>query len=224
MAVIDSVIRRSRNLFFKAYTWCVRHRFRSLQTYLDPRSEITNPHCISIGYGAIIRPYVWIYAITDDHGRKGAFAPSIEIGNYASIGRFSHITASHSVKLEEYVFVNEGVLITDSIHGYHDIGTPIIKQPLISRGPVVIGSGTWVGNGAKIIGPVRIGRNCVVGANAFINRDVPDYSMVVGVPGRIVKRFDTESQKWVAVSASEGSASAVPVIGSARADEPTLIA
>ena len=88
----------------------------------------------------------------------------------------------------------------------------------------MIGNGTWVGNGAKIIGPGRIGRNCVVGANAFINRDVPDYSMIVGVPGRIVKRFDTESQKWVAVSASEGSASAVPVIGSARADEPTLIA
>jgi acetyltransferase-like isoleucine patch superfamily enzyme len=196
MAVVDYVIRRSRNLCFKAYTWCIRHRFRSLQTCLDPRAEITNPHFISIGYGVVIRPYVWIYAITDNLDQKEAFSPSIEIGNYASIGRFSHITASNHVKLEDYVFVNEGVLITDSIHGYHDIGTPIIKQPLVSRGPIVIGSGTWVGNGAKIIGALKIGRNCVVGANAVVNRDVPDYCMVVGIPGKIVRRFDPNSHQW----------------------------
>lgn len=199
MAVVNYLLRRLVNFYFKAYTLCVRHRFRILQTYLDPRLEVTNPQCVSIGYGVIIRPFVWIYAITDDQEHKQVFAPSIEIGNYCSIGRFSHITASNYVKLEDYVFVNEGVLITDSIHGYHDIKTPIIKQRLISRGPIVIGSGTWVGNGAKIVGEVRIGRNCVVGANAFVNRDVPDYCMVVGIPGRIVRRFDPELQKWVAV-------------------------
>lgn len=196
------LVRRIVNLCSKASTLLVRHRFRSLQTHLDPRVEITNPEHISIGYAVIIRPFVWIYAITDDQERKGAFTPSIEIGDYSSIGRFCHITASNHVKLEEYVFINEGVLITDSIHGYHDITTPIIRQPLISRGPIVIGRGTWVGNGAKIVGKVTIGRNCVVGANAFVNRDVPDYCMVVGIPGRVVRRFDPGLQKWVAVEDS----------------------
>jgi acetyltransferase-like isoleucine patch superfamily enzyme len=164
--------------------------------------EIKNPQFITIGSGVSIRPYVWIYAITDDWELKGVFVPSIEIGNYCSIGRFCHITGSNQVILEDDVLIGEGVLIHDSNHGYEDITTPIIKQPLVSRGPIVIGKGTWIGNGAKVVGKVSIGRNCVVGANAFVNGDVPDYCMVVGAPARIVKRFDPESGQWLAVNES----------------------
>jgi acetyltransferase-like isoleucine patch superfamily enzyme len=192
-------MRRARNLYFKTYTLLVKHRFRALKTHLDPRVEITNPQFVSIGYGAIIRPYSWIYAIRGDREVKDVFIPSIEIGNYCSIGRFCHITASNQVILEDYVLIGEGVLIADNIHGYEDIKTPIIRQALVSRGPIVIGNGTWIGNGARIVGKARIGRNCVIGANAFVNRDVPDYCMVVGIPGRIVKRFDSKLECWLAV-------------------------
>lgn len=195
----SDMVRRVRNAYVKAYTWFVKHRFRSLKSHLDPRVEITNPQFVSIGYGVTIRPLSWLYAIKDDRELEDVFMPSIVIGNYCNIGRFCHITASNQVILEDYVFINEGVLITDSIHGYEDIRTPIIRQPLVSRGPVVIGSGTWIGNGARIVGKARIGRNCVIGANTFVNRDIPDYCMVVGVPGRIVKRYDSNVERWLAV-------------------------
>lgn len=166
---------------------------------LDPRVEITNPRYISIGAKVSIRPYTWIYAITNDRGNKNVFEPEIIIKDGVSIGRFCHITCSNQLILEEDVFITESVLLTDSIHGYEDINTPIIKQPLISRGPLIVGSGTWIGNGARIVGKVRIGKNVVIAANCFVDRDVPDYCVVAGVPGRIIKRYNPELKKWIKV-------------------------
>jgi acetyltransferase-like isoleucine patch superfamily enzyme len=196
MGILASGSQRIRNLKVKAYTLSVRHRFRQLNSHLDPRVDITNPQFISIGRGVVIRPYTWIYAITNDRGHRGVFNPSIQIGDGCSIGRFCHLTCSNQVVLEDHVFITEGVLITDSIHGYEDITTPIIEQPLMSLGPIIIGCGSWIGNGARIIGKVRIGRNCIIGANAFVNKDVPDYCMVAGVPGRIVKQYDPTARQW----------------------------
>lgn len=51
----------------------------------------------------------------------------------------------------------------------------------------VLGDDVYVGAGAKILGAVRVGSNVVIGANAVVIRDVPDNSLVVGVPGRVVK-------------------------------------
>lgn len=52
----------------------------------------------------------------------------------------------------------------------------------------VIGENTILSTGSKIIGPVVIGNNCVIGANAVVLKSIPDNCVVVGVPGRIVKR------------------------------------
>lgn len=197
MDFLAYVARRANNLATKGHTLLVRRRFRRLDSHLDRRVDVTNPQYISIGRGVSIRPYTWLYAITNDRDRLGVFRPSIEIGDYCSIGRFCHITASNRVQIEDHVLIAEGVFIADNIHGYEDIAVPIIEQPLVSRGPVVIGSGTWVGNGARIMGTVRIGRNCVIGANAVVTKNVPDYCVVVGVPGRIVRRYDATAQQWV---------------------------
>ena len=52
-----------------------------------------------------------------------------------------------------------------------------------------IGDNSWIGNHAAIIG-CSVGRHCVVGANAVVTRDVPDYCVVAGSPARIIKRYD----------------------------------
>lgn len=55
-------------------------------------------------------------------------------------------------------------------------------------GQVQVGEGTLIGVGASVIPCVKIGKWCVIGAGAAIVEDVPDYSTVVGVPGRVVKK------------------------------------
>ena len=191
-------LRSLRQLITRFHTRLIRSSFKRLDSYLDPSIEIKNPEHISIGK-AHIRPHCWIYAITGDSLDQNRFQPSIEIGDGCSIGRFCHITSSNRVVLEENVFLTEGVLITDTIHGYENINIPIIKQPLISLGPVVIGRGSWLGNGARIVGRVTIGKNCIISTNSVVTKNVPDYCIVAGIPARIVKRFDETSKKWIVV-------------------------
>jgi serine O-acetyltransferase len=50
-----------------------------------------------------------------------------------------------------------------------------------------VGENTIISAGAKIIGPISIGRNCLIGANAVVVKDIPDNSLVVGIPAKVIK-------------------------------------
>jgi acetyltransferase EpsM len=57
---------------------------------------------------------------------------------------------------------------------------------------VIVGEGTHIGAGATVIPNIKIGKWCIIGAGAVITKDVPDYSLVFGVPGRIIKKINNE--------------------------------
>ncbi|POY74045.1 hypothetical protein BMF94_2857 [Rhodotorula taiwanensis] len=56
--------------------------------------------------------------------------------------------------------------------------------------PVELGDDLWVGGGAKIIGPCKIGNNCTIAANAVVKGDFPDNVVIGGIPARILKHLD----------------------------------
>jgi acetyltransferase-like isoleucine patch superfamily enzyme len=64
---------------------------------------------------------------------------------------------------------------------------------------VTIGDGAWIGENACVIG-ASVGKNAVIGANAVVTQDVPDFSVAVGVPARIIKRYNPSSQCWEKVA------------------------
>lgn len=69
----------------------------------------------------------------------------------------------------------------------------------IGMGGSIIGDNCYIAPGVKIIKPVHIGNNVKIGANAVVTKDIPDNCIVAGIPAKIIKRFDNESQKWVKV-------------------------
>ena len=129
------------------------------------------------------------------HGWRLQKKGKLSIGNRVRIGRFSEIYALCSIIIEDGVEMAENTYISDNTHTYDNIEIPIRNQEVVSFGNVVIGSGTWIGRNARIMG-CRIGKNCVIGAYSFIKKDIPDYCVVVGNPARIVKRFNPQSNRW----------------------------
>ena len=85
--------------------------------------------------------------------------------------------------------------ISDNLHGFSDITIPILEQPIIQNGEVEIGDGTWIGENVCILG-VKIGKNCVVGANSVVTKNIPDYCVAVGAPAYIIKRYCFDSKEW----------------------------
>ena len=114
---------------------------------------------------------------------------------------------SENVKIEYGTLIVAGVILqTNTLIGRHCIintNASIDHDCIINDfvhispsvtlcGNVVIGEGTHVGAGATIIPNIVIGKWCVIGAGAVVTNDIPDYSLVVGVPGEIIKTLLNE--------------------------------
>ena len=183
------------DLYKKISRHLIKKNYIQLDTYIDPRVEIMNSQYMKIGR-ADIKPYSFIYAIKGDFINGEKFQPLIKINDGCTISRFCQITCSNQLIFEKNVFISERVLITDSLHSYNEIKIPIKHQELISHGPIIIGEGSWVGSGSQIIGKLKIGKNCIIGSNTILNYSVPDYSVVVGSPARLIKRYNLLKGIW----------------------------
>jgi acetyltransferase-like isoleucine patch superfamily enzyme len=71
-------------------------------------------------------------------------------------------------------------------HRYDRLDLPIMRQGYDSRGGVVIEDDVWLGAGVMILDGVRVGTGCVVGAGSVVTKELPPFSVAVGVPARIV--------------------------------------
>jgi len=123
----------------------------------------------------------------------------LQIGSGCRINQFNRLGATCHVEIQDNVLLATHVFVSDTDHSYEDVTIPIWKQPWVYRGPVVLESGCWLGDGVKVIGGVTIGRNSVIGANAVVIESIPPYSVAVGIPARVVKRFDSETREWLRV-------------------------
>ena len=80
------------------------------------------------------------------------------------------------------------VQILDQGHGFEKDELIMNQSAVIEN--VVIGKDCWIGTGAKILKGVNVGNGAIIGANAVVTKDVPEYAIVVGVPAKILKYRD----------------------------------
>ncbi len=146
---------------------------------------------ISIGDNVKVAYKTWLAAVP----HTGAEKCELIIGEGTCIGNFNHIYATKSIIIGKNVLIADRVYISDNLHSYENINIPIIHQPIKQIGTVVIGDGSWLGENVCVIG-AKIGKNCVIGANSVVTKDIPDYCVAVGTPAKIIKRYCLETQKW----------------------------
>ena len=117
---------------------------------------------------------------------------------------YNHIIATRKILIGKSVLTANHVYITDNLHGYKDVTVPIICQPITQLNDVIIGDGSWIGENVCIIG-ASIGKHCVIGANAVVTKDIPDYCVAVGVPAKVIKLFDFNTNTWRRCSVRDAS-------------------
>ena len=108
------------------------------------------------------------------------------IGNYTRIGL--HNTIIGPVTIGNHVNLAQGITVTALNHNFEDSEKRIDEQG-VSTTPVTISDDVWIGANAVILPGVHIGQHCVVAAGAVVTKDVPDHSLVAGVPAKIIKQI-----------------------------------
>lgn len=128
---------------------------------------------------------------TENSNSSTGNLPNVIIGDNVSLGEYCHITAIECVKIGNNLLTGRFVTITDNSHGLTDLESlklPPLKRPIVSKGAVTIKDNVWIGDKVTILPDVTIGEGAVIAANSVVTKDVPPYSVVGGIPAKILHK------------------------------------
>jgi acetyltransferase-like isoleucine patch superfamily enzyme len=120
----------------------------------------------------------------------------LTISSNVYLGRDSFISVGKSIFISDYCIFGENCSL---ISAGKIFDNPLIPYALSGNSldkKIVIGVNCWFGNDVSVVGNVKIGHGCIVGANTLITKDVAPFSMVVGNPAKIIKTYNFETKKW----------------------------
>ena len=119
-------------------------------------------------------------------GKKCVFGQNVNVGNNVSIGDFckvqNNVSIYEGVTLEDFVFCGPSMVFTNILDPkckYPQVGAQFYVKTLVKEG-------ASIGANATIVCGITLGKHCLIGAGSVVTKDVPDYALVVGVPGKVI--------------------------------------
>ncbi|MDB4085547.1 acyltransferase [Amylibacter sp.] len=162
-------------------------------TFIDSTVQLIRYSNISIGNNSAICEGS---SINVQQIKNNDFA--IKIGNNCYLGHRCFISSGNSIILKDFVTIARDCKILGSSHVVTDPFSPYIMTGTTHNCSIQIGVNCFLGTNVMINGNVNIGHGSVIGANCFINNEnIPPFSMVVGNPSRIIKRYSVKLKIWV---------------------------
>lgn len=144
----------------------------------------------------------WIIAVYPEFGgsdnpvKINSSTKGVWIEEGASFNRNLTIYCADSVRIGKNVLFGSGVLVSDNDHGM-DAGLEIpFRFQKLETSSVEIGDNCWIAEDAKILRGTKIGRNSIVAAGAIVKGEYPEYSLIAGIPAKVIKTWNFESKKW----------------------------
>lgn len=124
------------------------------------------------------------------HWKGHTHHPTIRIGDRVIAGAYLHIGCIDAVSIGDATLIGSFVTITDHSHGDPALlsGLDPTDEPLVSKGPVIIGKRCRISDGVVILGGVMIGDDCVIGGNSIVNRSLPSGTVCGGMPAKVLKQ------------------------------------
>ncbi len=163
---------------------------------IDRSVQILGWRSVTLGRNVVICEGSWINVNAYDPKET-----SISIGDFSLIGRRNSISSGKRIMLGPYTLTGPNCNIIGSDHIYSNPLQPYVTTGSTTDTVIVVEANCWLGASVTIIGNVVIGRGSVIGAGALVTKDVPPFSIAIGSPARIVKRFDFSSNRWVRAEA-----------------------
>jgi len=169
------------------FSWTLRYLFNrlignSLKVGKNPNIfpkavfKFINGGSITIGNNCMIEDYAIISTHSGD----------IKIGDNFGMESFSILYGAGGLTIGDNVIIAANTIVIPANHNYDRLDMPINHQGTTMKG-IIIKDDVWIGTGCKILDGVVIGRGSIIGAGSVVNRSIPDYSVVVGVPARVIK-------------------------------------
>ena len=151
---------------------------KHLTIYEQVRINSSNPKSIFIGDRAHL-----LRGVTVSAHKSG----KIFIGDNVHIGEYSIVASSKEIVIKDDVTIGPHTVVVDLDHVYAKIEEPINKQGFHCE-KIVVEEDVWIGANCSILKGVTIGKGSVVGAGSVVTHDIAPYSVVVGVPARLIKK------------------------------------
>lgn len=123
---------------------------------------------------------------------------TVEIKENTSIGQNFHCTSAGRLVIGKNVTILGNTFVTNIDHEYKKIDVHIMEQPMIVK-DTIIGDNCFIGYGAAIQAGTKLGKQCIVGTNAVVRGEFPDYCVIVGIPAKIIKIYDPQKNEWISI-------------------------
>jgi len=196
------VATQARFLTLASLRWVIRHRawtpWYLVRYWRFAVFKLRNPHIITEGfvflgrnvtlearrgYGRLILGR-WVHIGSGNSIR--CHEGTIRIGDKCVFGKDNTVNGYLDIEFGAATIVADWVYVCDFDHVFSDVTVPIKDQGIV-KSPVRVGPDVWLGTKVTVLRGITIGQGCVVAANAVVNKDLPPYSVAVGVPARVVR-------------------------------------
>jgi lipopolysaccharide O-acetyltransferase len=165
-----------------------RRRFHHFgeRAILHKPAWVHGPQQMALGANSLVLEGAWLSVESQAWDRP---APTLSIGKRVGIRPYCVISAAERIEIEDDVIIAAFSSVIDSDHTYA-LGRPnVMHNPLVTA-PIRIGRGTWISERVAVLRGANIGRCCIIGANSVVKGEIPDYSIAVGAPARVVGQVE----------------------------------
>ena len=152
------------------------------------------------GYGQLI---MGRFVHVGDENRLRCHEGVLTVGDKAVFGRDNTINCYLDVEIGPATIVADWIYVCDFDHVTDDINLPIKDQGIVKT-PVRVGADVWIGTKASILRGTNVGQGSVIAAHAVVREDVPPYSIVGGIPARVLKNrrdaYESDAERRAALA------------------------
>jgi lipopolysaccharide O-acetyltransferase len=177
------VVLRSR---LTAPWWRRRFHHFGEGAILHKPTWVYGPQQISLGAHSLVLQGTWLSVESQAWDKP---APALSIGKRVGIRPYCMISAAEKIVIEDDVIIAAFSSVIDSDHTYA-LGRPNVMHNPLATAPIRIGRGTWIAERVAVLRGADIGRCCIIGANSVVKGTIPDYSIAVGSPARVVGQVE----------------------------------